>query len=85
MAHIPWDGWPTCCGIGGPTDLGCRGVAISTLTVALAIVGAYLALRLNIQQAGARLVTGAILMVALESFYPREQARTLPRKLAGHP
>ncbi len=66
-------------------DLWLQGVAISTLTVALAIVGAYLALCLNIQQAGARLVTGATLMVALDDSYNMDQARALARELASHP
>ncbi|MFH1033732.1 MAG: permease-like cell division protein FtsX [Pseudomonadota bacterium] len=62
-----------------------QGVAISTLTVALAIVGAYLALCLNIQQAGSRLVTGATLMVALDDALSLEQARALSRELAANP
>jgi cell division transport system permease protein len=65
-------------------DLWLQGVAISTLTVALAIVGAYLALCLNIQQAGSRLVTGATLMVALDDSSSLDQGRVLARELAAH-
>jgi cell division transport system permease protein len=65
-------------------DLWLQGVAISTLTVALAIVGAYLALCLNIQQAGSRLVTGATLMVALDDSLSLDQGRVMARELAAH-
>ncbi len=62
-----------------------QGVAVSTLTVALAIVGAYLALCLNLHQAAARLATGATLMVALEDEASLERGRDLAREVAGWP
>lgn len=62
-----------------------QGVAISTLTVALAILGAYLALCLNIQQASARLSTGATLTVALQDDLSLDKARQLQQELAGQP
>lgn len=62
-----------------------QGVAITTLTVALAIVGAYLALCLNLRQAAGQLATGSTLMVALQDDMPLEQARGLAHRLAGHP
>lgn len=60
-----------------------QGVAISTLTVALAIVGAYLALCLNLQQAASRLATGATLMVALHDDLGLDRARELAKDLAS--
>lgn len=62
-----------------------QGVAISSLTVALAIVGAYLTLCLNLQQAGQRLATGSTLLVALVDTASPEDGRALAKELAGWP
>ena len=66
-------------------DLWLQGVAISTLAVALAIMGAYLALCLNLNQAAGRLLTGPTLLVVTDPQVRPEQGRELASELARLP
>ncbi len=60
-------------------------VAVSTLTVALAIVGAYLTLVLNLDTAGRRLTTGAALMVVLHDDVSPSDGASLAREIIHWP
>lgn len=60
-------------------------VAVSTLTVALAIVGAYLTLVLNLDGASSRLTTGAALMVVLDDSVSQDDGRSLAREFIRWP
>lgn len=60
-------------------------VAVSTLTVALAIVGAYLTLVLNLDSAGRRLTTGAALMVVLHENVSPADGAALAREIIRWP
>lgn len=60
-------------------------VALTTLTVALAIVGAYLTLVLNLDHAGQRLTTGAALMVVLADDVNPRDAAALAREIRRWP
>jgi len=62
-----------------------QGVAISSLAVSLAIVGFYLTLVLNLQQAVTELETGAGIMVALEDGVGQQVGRELARRLERRP
>lgn len=62
-----------------------QGVAVSTLSVALAILGAYLALCLNLYQAGHRLSLGPSLILALEQDTDTAAARALAQEVAQSP
>jgi len=66
-------------------DLWLQGVAISTLAVALAIMGAYLALCLNLNQAAGRLLTGPTLLVVTGPQVRPEEGRVLAAELARLP
>lgn len=66
-------------------DLWLQGVAISTLAVALAIMGAYLALCLNLNQAAGRLLTGPTLLVVTDPQVRPEEGRELAAELARLP
>ncbi|MCB2190521.1 MAG: permease-like cell division protein FtsX [Deltaproteobacteria bacterium] len=63
-------------------DLWLQGVAISTLAVALAIMGAYLALCLNLNQAAERLLTGPTLLVVTEPEVDAQQGKELADQLS---
>ncbi|MFH1057259.1 MAG: permease-like cell division protein FtsX [Pseudomonadota bacterium] len=62
-----------------------QGVAVSTLSVALAILGAYLALCLNLYQAGQRLALGPSLILALHQDADPAAAQALAREIARLP
>jgi cell division transport system permease protein len=66
-------------------DLWLQGVAVTTLTVALAIVGAYMTLCLNLGQAGQKLAAGSSLVVALSDQASLEQGQALAKSLAAQP
>lgn len=66
-------------------DLWLQVVAVSTLAVALAIMGAYLALCLNLNQAAGRLLTGPTLLVVMASSAGAEDGRQLAAELARLP
>jgi cell division transport system permease protein len=66
-------------------DLWLQGVAITTLAVALAIVGAYLTLCLNLREAGRRITTGGALMVVMTDAASREDGLELARQIAALP
>jgi len=66
-------------------DLWLQGVAISTLAVALAIMGAYLALCLNLNQAAGRLLTGPTLLVVTDPQVRPEEGRELAAELSRLP
>ena len=66
-------------------DLWLQGVAISSLTVALAIVGAYLTLCLNLNQTISRLSTGAAVTAALKQNQNPDQVRALMRSISLRP
>lgn len=66
-------------------DLWLQGVAISTLAVALAIMGAYLALCLNLNRAASRLLTGPTLLVVTDPQVRPEEGRELAAELARLP
>ncbi|MFZ5587471.1 MAG: cell division protein FtsX [Thermodesulfobacteriota bacterium] len=66
-------------------DLWLQGVAVSTLGVALAILGAYLALCLNLHQAGQRLALGPSLILALNDDAPPAAAQALAQEIARLP
>ena len=63
-------------------DLWLQVVAVSTLAVALAIMGAYLALCLNLSQAAGRLLTGPTLLVVMAPGTGAEDSRQLAAELA---
>lgn len=60
-----------------------QGVALTSLTVALAILGAYLNLYLNLQQAAQRASLGPGLILALPDSAPPAQALALARELGA--
>ncbi len=60
-----------------------QGVAITTLTVALAIVGAYFTLCLNLRQAGSELRTGGALMVVMADGAGIDEGRQLAAELTA--
>jgi len=66
-------------------DLWLQGVAISTLAVALAIMGAYLALCLNLSQAAGRLLTGPTLLVVIAPEASADDGKALAAELARLP
>ena len=66
-------------------DIWLQVVAVSTLAVALAIMGAYLALCLNLDQAAGRLLTGPTLLVVMASSASTEDCRQLAAELARLP
>lgn len=66
-------------------DLWLQGVAISTLAVALAIMGAYLALCLNLSQAAGRLLTGPTLLVVISPEVGAADGRELAAELSRLP
>ncbi len=66
-------------------DLWLQGVAISTLAVALAIMGAYLALCLNLNQAAGRLLTGPTLLVVIAPEASATDGRELATELSRLP
>lgn len=66
-------------------DLWLQGVAVSTLAVALAIMGAYLALCLNLNQAASRLLTGPTLLVVMSPEVGVQESRRLAARLARLP
>ena len=61
------------------------GVALSTLALALVIVGAYASLCLNLDAVGRRLTTGAVLVLVLAETVTPEQAQTLAAELGRWP
>lgn len=60
-----------------------QGVALTSLTVALAILGAYLNLYLNLQQAAQRASLGPGLILALPDQAPPAQAQALAQELGA--
>lgn len=66
-------------------DLWLQGVAISSLTVALAIVGAYLTLCFNLNQAVSRLSTGAAVTAALQQNLSAQRVQALVREISLQP
>ncbi|BEQ15016.1 cell division protein FtsX [Desulfoferula mesophila] len=62
-----------------------QAVAISTMVVALAIMGAYLALCFNLSQAAGRLLTGPTLLALTKPGLSKEEGRALAARLAGLP
>ena len=66
-------------------DLWLQGAALLSLTVSLAILGAYLVLCHNAYQALAGLTTGGTLTVVLEEGQSPAQARELGQRIAGLP
>lgn len=61
------------------------GVAVSTLTLALVIVGAYASLCLNLDAVGRRLTTGAVLVLVLAETVTPDQAQSLSAEIARWP
>lgn len=66
-------------------DLWLQWVAVSTLGVALAIVGCYLALGMNLVAAVARVVTGPSLTLVLKDGVAPERGKALADELARRP
>ena len=66
-------------------DLWLQGVAISSLTVALAIVGAYLTLCFNLNQTVSRLATGAAVSVALKQNQNNGRVHALIKEISLRP
>jgi cell division transport system permease protein len=66
-------------------DLWLQAVAVSTLAVALAIMGAYLTLCLNLSRAAGRLLTGPTLLVVLSPHARAERGRELALELSRLP
>jgi cell division transport system permease protein len=66
-------------------DLWLQATAISSLGVALAIVGVYLTLCLNLHQAARGLASGAAVMLVLDDKAPESQGRALAQSLAREP
>ena len=66
-------------------DLWLQAVAVSTLAVALAIMGAYLTLCLNLGQSVSRLLTGPTLLVVLSPSADAQRGRELAVELRGLP
>jgi cell division transport system permease protein len=62
-----------------------QGVAVSSLGVALAIMGAYLTLCLNLGQAAEGLASGAAVMAVLGEEVSEQRGRELARELASRP
>lgn len=62
-----------------------QGVAISTLGVALAIVGCYLTLSLNLWHTLSRVVTGPALTLVLAEDVPAQRGQELAAKLGNRP
>ncbi|MCF8031588.1 MAG: permease-like cell division protein FtsX [Desulfarculaceae bacterium] len=63
-------------------DMWLQAVAVSTLTVALAIMGAYLTLCLNLGNAASRLLTGPTLLVVLSPSAGAERGQELALELS---
>lgn len=66
-------------------DLWLQGVAISTLTVALAIMGVYLTLCFNLHQAAIRLLSGPSLTLVLDERISPDEAAGLAEQLLRMP
>ncbi len=66
-------------------DLWLQGVAVSTLTVALAIMGVYLALCFNLYQASSRLLSGPSLTLVLDNRIEPDEAAGLSAQLVRMP
>jgi cell division transport system permease protein len=66
-------------------DLWLQGVAISSLTVALAIVGAYLTLCFNLNQAVSRLAAGPAMTAAIKDEASPAQIQALLHELSRRP
>ncbi|MCB2226489.1 MAG: permease-like cell division protein FtsX [Desulfarculaceae bacterium] len=66
-------------------DMWLQAVAVSTLTVALAIMGAYLTLCLNLDTAASRLLTGPTLLVVLSPTAGAERGRELALEMSKLP